>query len=266
MLYERDFRVLTSKEELQWQKAKQYASKRKEFTTAQLFRYHDLIPDAVYHFESLFPNNFLNTDELKDHDLLDDITTKFVNLLETDPSERAVLNFINNNRYYLIIGSILKSSYFFGHHDAYAFREFELPPNFIADYLLVGKSSGGHQFVFIELESPAGSIINADGSFGTTIRKGLKQIEDWDAWIDSNFSHLKLLFQKYMGSVTNLPDEFISLDKTRIHYAIVAGRRKDFKDKTYRLQRKLKKERNITLLHYDNLVDTIQLFKRSDTY
>lgn len=266
MLYHRDFRVLTQDEELQLQKARDYAANRKEYTFMQMSRFHGLMPDAGYYFESLFPNNFLSIKELKDQARLDTVSQQFLEILETNPTERAVLNFINQNHFYFLIGTILKSSYFFGHHAAYAFREFELPPNFIADYLLVGKGSGGYQFVFVELESPAGSVINADGTFGTTIRKGLKQIEDWDAWLDGNFSHLKLLFQKYLGTEKPLTDEFITLDKTRIHYAIVAGRRTDFKEKTYRLQRKLKHERNITLLHYDNILDAVQLFKQSGNY
>ena len=266
MLYDRDYRILTKKEEAQLQKAHDYASKRKEYTLKQLSRFHQLMPLAGYHFESLFPNNFLPLISLEDHTRLDTVSQEFQQLLENSPIERAVLNFINQNQYYFLIGAILKSSYYFGHHAAYAFKEFELPPNFIADYLLVGKSSGGYQFVFVELESPTGPIINADGTFGIAIRNGLKQIEDWDHWIEGNFSHLKLMFEKYIGTIKPLPDEFITLDKTRIHYTLVAGRRKDFKEKTYRLQRKLKRERNITLLHYDNLIDTVQLFKQSGNY
>ena len=266
MLYDRDYRILTKEEEIQLQKARDYATKRKEFTLVQLSRYHKLMPAAGYHYESLFPNNFLPLITLENHAYLDDVSREFQLLLDNSPIERVILNFINQNRHYFLIGAILKSSYFFGHHAAYAFKEFELPPNFIADYLLVGKSSGGYQFVFVELESPTGPIINADGTFGIAIRNGLKQIEDWDHWVDGNFSHLRLMFQKYLGTEKSLPDEFITLDKTRIHYPIVAGRRKDFKEKTYRLQRKMKRERNITLLHYDNLIDTVQLFKQSGNY
>jgi hypothetical protein len=268
MLYDRDYRILTPKEQAQLQKARDYAAKRKEYTVMQLYRFHSLMPEAGHYYESLFPNNFLHTKVLKDHEKLDLVSQQFLAVLDNDPTERAVLNFINSNHHYFLIGAILKSSYFFGHHASYAFKEFELPPNFIADYLLVGKNSGGHEFVFVELESPSGPIVNTDGTFGTSIRKGLKQIEDWDHWIDGHFGYLKLMFQKYLGTIETkiMPDEFITLDKTRIHYALVAGRRKDYKERTYRARRKLKRERNITLLHYDNLIDAVQLFKQSGNY
>lgn len=266
MLYDRDYNFLTDKEEAQYQKAQKFAYKRKEYTIKQLYHYHDLMPKAAYHYESLFPNNYLSIVDLEDHELLDIIKERFLCMLDKTPTERAILNFINENHYYQLLGTIFSSSYYFGHHGAYAFKEFELPPNFVADYLLVGKSSGGYQFIFVELESPEGSITNADGTFGTTIRKGLRQIEDWDAWIDSNYSHLKLLFYKHISPRESLPEEFMSLDKSRIHYTIIAGRRTHFKEKTYRQQRKLKLERNITLLHYDNLIDTLQYLKKSGTY
>lgn len=267
MLYDRDYRVLTTKEELQLQKAHEYvASKKGQLSVAQFFRFHKMMPTAGYYFKSIFPNNYLYIGELENQPRLDLACASLLSLIENQSTERDIINLINKRNYYFIIGAILKSSYDFGHHGAYAFKEFELPPNFVVDYLLIGKSSSGYQLVFVELESPNGSIVNSDGTFGNSIRKGLKQIEDWDGWIDANYSHLKLQFQKYLGTGAALPDELATLDKTRIHYTIVAGRRKDFKEKTYRLQRKLKKNNSITLLHYDNLIDAVQSFKQSGNY
>ena len=270
MLYDRDFRILTDLELKQWEKAKLYMDKARKqkqgLSIKQFYRFHELMPNAAYHYESIFPNNFLNTKHLEDVDRLKKNQESFRLLLDSGPSERELLNFITKNKAYFLIGSILKTSYDFGHHGAYAFKEFELPPNFIADYLLIGKNSGGHEFVFVELESPIGAVINADGSFGTVIRKGLRQIEDWDAWLESNFSHLVLQFEKYQGSYEPLSKEFLSLDKSRIHYVVIAGRRRDFKDKTYRLKRKLFREQNILLLHYDNLLDGVELFFNSGNY
>lgn len=76
----------------------------------------------------------------------------------------------------------------------------------------------------------------------------------------------ELVFSKAMGPEANLPKEFRKLDKSRIHYTLIAGRRTDFKEKTYTLQRKLKKERNINFLHYDNLIETLQDLKRFHAY
>ncbi|RYX80373.1 DUF4263 domain-containing protein [bacterium] len=270
MLYDRDFKILTKEEKAKWEKAKEYKlekiKKALGLNPKQLSKFHELMPDAAYHYESIFPNNYLNIKHLKDVEYLKNLNNIFENLLNTNPGEREILNFISFNKAYFLIGSIMKSSFNFGHHAAFAFKEFALPPNFIADYLLIGKNSGGYEFIFVELESPTGAIVNSDGTFGATIRKGIKQIEDWDAWIESNFAHLVLLFQKHQGLHKALPTEFLQLDKSRIHYSIVAGRRNDFKEKTYRAKRKLLRERNILLLHYDNLIDGTKLFYNSGNY
>lgn len=49
---------------------------------------------------------------------------------------------------------MLKGNYNFGHHDAYIIPEFMLGNSYKVDYLLIGKSSRGYEFVFIELEKP----------------------------------------------------------------------------------------------------------------
>lgn len=60
--------------------------------------------------------------------------------------------------------------------------------------------------------------------------------------------------KKYTPKI--LTEEFFRYDPTRMHYAVVAGRRQDFDDPAIRvLQRQLKKESDIKLLHYDNLLD-----------
>jgi hypothetical protein len=52
-----------------------------------------------------------------------------------------------------------------------------------------------------------------------------------------------------------LPEEFYKLDKTRIKYVVVAGRRNDFNKKLRRKKRKLADDKKIILMHYDNLLD-----------
>jgi hypothetical protein len=63
-----------------------------------------------------------------------------------------------------------------------------------------------------------------------------------------------------------LPREFHELDKSRLHYVIIAGRRSDFTKKTYQLRRKLLKSNNILLLHYDNLFDSVDFLLTAGNY
>lgn len=271
MLYDRNYKILTDEEKDIWKKAEDFLEKSKgpigEIYPSNLVEYYKILPEAVLYHKQLFPNNYLNTDDLTDKVKLKSKIDDFKSLLDKPATEREILYFINSNKAYYIIASVFKGfHYTFGHHNAFVFKEFELPPNYKVDYLLVGKNSGGYEFIFIELENSFGQITNSDGEFGTTIRKGIKQINDWDIWFEGNYQTLKLAYDRHIGSMEELPREFYELDKSRIHYVVVAGRRKDFNKKTYQLKRRLLKSNNILLLHYDNLLDSADFLLEAGNY
>ena len=253
-LLERDFNQLTADEERDWKTIKQKEFIRIGESNFHKSLYHEY-PEAVRHFLSLFPNNHLDFMILKAEQKLRDHIQAFTTLLNSPSTgEREILNHIQNRKAYFIIASIL-SEYNFGHHDAYVFPEFMMGTSYQVDYLIIGQSSGGHEFIFIELENCIGRITRKNGDFGDVIRKGISQVCDWDGWIDANFTVLSESFYKFKNPQNNLPDEFYKLDKSRVHYAIVAGRRSNYTEKTYQLRRKERTQRKITLLHYDNLID-----------
>lgn len=219
-------------------------------------------PKAARHFVQLFPNQYLDIVELEDKERLHSQISAFTALLKSeDVSERKILNFIVQRRAYFLIGSLL-SRFPFGHHGAYLFPEFQLGNSFKVDYLLVGENSGGWHFVFVELESPAKKITLADGNLGDSFRKGLAQVEDWKTWIESRYSSISETFEKATQDRTSLPAEFYQLDLSRIHFAVVAGRRSDFKEHTYRICRR----KSHLLIHYDNIVDAAIDVVRKATY
>ncbi|GAA0894084.1 hypothetical protein GCM10009122_37640 [Fulvivirga kasyanovii] len=259
MLFNRDFNRLTEAEQIQLNKAEMFYKQKTDgkghIYGDDLMKYHDMLPKSAYYNKSLFPNNYLDIDLLKDKDSLNLIKSQFMELLDSNISERDILNFINQNEHYYLIGALYHAGYDFGHHEAFLFKEFELTATYKTDYLLVGKNSGGYNFIFIELENPYSNITLQNGELGATFRKGIKQVEDWDDWIESNFSTLRLIFAKYKNPQQVLPEEFFELDKSRLNYIVIAGRRANFNDKTYRIKRKTLKSSNIKLLHYDNLID-----------
>lgn len=211
-------------------------------------------PKNIMHYESLFPNNYVDLSDLRENkpiflDLMEQYKRKITDKLST---ESTILDFIKDNEAYFIVGSLLKNNYNFGHHELFAFREFPLALDYKVDYLLVGKNSDGYHFVFVEFEDPHKSITRKDGSFAETIRKGESQISDWNIWVEENFHILnETVFNNIKNKNLELPKEFRKLDKTRIHFAIVVGIRNNFKDKT----RRLKREKKHLILHYENLVD-----------
>ena len=213
---------------------------------------------------STFPNNYMDTNEL---DMVKKLTEQcdafeeFVN--DKSINELDVKRFIQNNKYYHIPASII-SNYRFGHHETVLFKEFQLGTSFRADYVLLGRSSGGWQFVFVEFEKPYGRVTLDNKAFGKVIRDGLEQINDWKSFIESSYSSLSQEFLKHTRK--NLPNEFYQYDSSRMHFVVVAGRRADFSDKTYRLSRKLLQDQNVTLLHYDNIIDMARNKIGANTY
>lgn len=263
MLYRRNYFKLSQKEKLELETAEKFLANAKSkndigISPLELFKYHELLPTASYFYKSLFPNNYIHFNyEMQNNDVNGDFKN-FKNIIKDKASnERDILNFIKNSEAYFILESLF-FRYEFGHHDAYLFREFQLPPNYLVDFLLVGKSSGGYQFIFIEFESPNKEITLKDGSLGSGFRKGIKQIEDWDLWLESNFFSLKQVFKQFKNPAKDLPSEFYELDKTRIHYLVIAGRRKDFNENTYRVKRK--GINNIKIKHYDNVIDEVDFY------
>ncbi|KLU65674.1 hypothetical protein DEAC_c23040 [Desulfosporosinus acididurans] len=213
-------------------------------------------PDKVRFCTELFPGNYLDEKVLKRRDELTEMCNQFLSLLNnTQTGERDILNFIRDRRAYHLIGSIQKKNYNFGHHGTCVFPEFQLGSSYQADYLILGKNSDGYHFVFIELESPYGKISIGSGHEGEVIRKGINQIDDWDRWLDGNFSSLAEIFEKNKHPHFDLPKEFYKFDKTRVEFVVIAGRRKDFNENLRWKKRKLAEDKKIVLMHYDNLYD-----------
>lgn len=206
---------------------------------------------------SLFPNNHLDIFDLKANPQASQLNEGFHNLLFAETvGEREILNYINQTPAFHIIGSILRGCHLgFGHHSAYLFPEFPLGTSYQADYLIIGKNSGGYEFVFVELESPKGNITIQDGELGNSFRKGIIQVNDWRRWLQENYAMLSEYFERHKSKDEALTKEFYKYDDTRIHYVVVSGIRSDFTEKTYRIAREHKDNTKIHLLHYENLVD-----------
>lgn len=267
MINKRDYKFLSDEEILEFE-----AIKNSEIVsgsgllTIRKSLFHKY-PKAARHNIQLFPNHYLDIMELRNTELLMRKASEFSEILNSDDvTERKILNQINSNEDFFIIGSLLKKYYNFGHHEAHVFREFPLGTSFKADYLILGLNSDGWHFIFVELEAPVGSITIGDGDLGNVFRKGITQIGDWDEWLEQNFNSLQEYFYKHVKKGSSLPDEFLRLDKSRLNYAVIAGRRDDFNEKTYRIQRKAIKEQQINLIHYDNVLDAVNMLFSSGTY
>lgn len=257
-LYDRDFTILTDEETVAWEelkqeKAKQMGSSSIGFYTPVWHKY----PAAVRHYTSLFPNNFIDPITIMNNvghfnEILHDFKLLLSNRATT---EQDILRFINRDGGYFIAASLITKGYGFGHHGTYMFPEFPLGSKYVVDYLLIGSNSDGLHLLFVEFEDPYKRITLKDGSFGDGIRKGIEQIEDWKLWLDSNYHHLREYFESRISPFDQaLPRELYTYKRYRIHFAVVAGRREHYTEKTYD-RRIARSQNNLDIYHYDNLVD-----------
>jgi len=253
-IYERDYTILTDEEV----REKNRIDKENEVKIPRTYGEKNSFleyPKAVRHHSSLFPNNYMDIKELQDKDSLHAHCDDFEGILEDRATnELAIKRFIQSNGYYHIPASLF-SRFNFGHHEAVLFKEFQLGTDYKADYLLAGRGSGGWQFVFVEYQKPYGGVTLKNGEFGDEVRKGIKQIKDWMQFLEENYSTVNSEFMKYSRNVA-MPVEFVKYDSTRMHYAVVVGRRNDFEHPyTRREQRRIEMVDGIKIIHYDNLLE-----------
>ena len=226
----------------------------------------DYYPISVRHNLSLFPNNHIELRAIKEETSIAELNASFIQMISREGClEREVLNFINHTPAYHIVASILKDRFPFGHHELYLFKEMWLGREYRTDYVLIGKGSGGYEFVLIEFEKPDGRITIKNGHLGESFRTGLYQVEDWKAWMDAHFDIFVSDLLSVKGEM-DFPGEFQQYDSTRFHYVVVAGRRDDFSDTTYRTVRDKRQRLDIHLLHHDNLYDASLKLESDKTF
>ena len=266
-LYDRDYTApLTLEEEQIFAQVRNRETEGKSLHRKSIL--YSEYPKAARQRNSLFPNNYLDTSDLGDKETLRKLNASFLGTLNKPTTgERAIVRHVKENRSYHIIASLLLHGYDFGHHvGTYLFPEFQLGNVFSADYLIVGNRFGGHNLLFVELEAVYGRVTLQDGSLGEAFRRGISQVKYWHRWLQASYPTLRDSFAKYGGPGVVLPDEFHILDTSRIHYAVIAGRRSDFKQQTYRIARESRVNEGIALLHYDNLVDSADKIVGRATY
>ena len=139
VLYERDYKQgLTGKEKEEYDNilkseriGRKYGKKNK----------YSMYPAAAHRYNSLFPNNHIDINDLRREYDLKALNGSFEEIIhDTNSKERDILRFINHKYAYHIIASIFSlSGFMIGHHGSnYLFPEFPLEcGKYKADYLLI---------------------------------------------------------------------------------------------------------------------------------
>lgn len=131
--------------------------------------------------------------------------------------------------------------------------------------MLVGKSSDGFHFVFVECESINGSVITNDEVFGESIRKRKTQIENWLFFLEHQWNDVYYKLLEKANDNSSLPKEFTYYDSSRIHFLVVAGRRSVYTENARRRVREEDKK-GIKIINYDRWCETALKKTNTITY
>lgn len=156
---------------------------------------------------------------------LKEIAKEFANLLDNTEREEALQKFLKKHP------SLL-------HPAAEIIPKQKLGEDFITDFVLVTTNQQGAKYTFVEIERASHQILNKDYALSAATTHAVKQVRDWDIWLEKNKSYLQ---HKLIG--------FESPE-----YLIVIGRGKDLDDSAKEhLRSHNRSSKNTQLKTYDDL-------------
>jgi len=206
-----------------------------ELTNARYDSEDILAPDemAIVDFQlTLLGANFQIGQEVHPHshrntiDELEEKAKEFEALLETSIKEEELQVFLKDNPLLL-------------HPIAQVIPKQKLGAEFVTDFVLVSTSDQGPVYHFVEIEKAGHRVLNKDNQFSAATSHAIKQIRDWDIWLDSNKTYLK----------QTLP----GLESPK--FLIIIGRGKDMdNDARAHLRSYNRDSKNVELLTYDDVI------------
>jgi hypothetical protein len=158
---------------------------------------------------------------------LNTVASDYLRLIESNPAEEAVQQFIENHCYLMLQARNSNA------HSALVSKP-KLADEFVTDFAMFG-GCNDYWVTFVEIEKPSDPIFSKSGDYSHAFAHSLRQIADWKAWIQENGSLFKTYFSRPFS----------------IKFEIVIGRRENLKDSRHKLKAF---ESNITISTFDSLL------------
>ncbi len=198
-------------------------------------------------------------------DVYDGCTRKFLKCLNSVKTEREICKFLKD--YPLLVRNAFNANAW---NSVHIIPEFRLGSEYVVDYLILSANSGQWFATFIELENPSSKPYNKNGTPSAALAKGLKQLEEWQIWIEKNRGYLRERLADYLKD-HNVPAYCSNAAKHRLahteiidprtviseHYIVVIGRREMF-DQNAQERRGISGKNNRTIASYDRLMDAAE--------
>jgi hypothetical protein len=160
--------------------------------------------------------------------------------LKTAKREEDVQQFLQNEPMLLI-------QHLGGGHGRYVIPKKKFGSEYVTDFVIGERHSGGMEWQAVELESPHALMFTKKGDPTAALNHAIKQIHDWRAWLVRNQAYAaRLRTENGLGLTDVIPN---------LPGFILIGRRRVEDEKWRELRRQLVNTNNISIHSFDFLVD-----------
>jgi hypothetical protein len=172
------------------------------------------------------------------HQVTVDQVNRFKRLLETNPKERFIQAFLDENKE--IVGAYL------GAHAVYVASKPRFGTHYEADFAVAECNSAGTFWYLIELEQAGAKPFKKNGRPTAPLTHAIEQIKEWRRFIESNLDYCRRSRRK-----NGLGLEDIS---PRSSGVIIMGRDEHYSDEPDQWRKKLIEDEHIYLRSYDGFI------------
>lgn len=165
-----------------------------------------------------------------------DLPDRLQEVIDAAQDERPIQKFFEKNP--VALAQILR-----GGHGRWVFPKAKLGSEFVVDFMLCERDSGGYHWWLVELENPTHKALRKDGQQTEKLTRALRQIRDWRIWLKDNCQYA----QNQLG-FTDLDGEFQGI--------VVIGRRSHLDQRHQKQYRALSGEK-LEVMSCDRLLGRI---------
>lgn len=134
-----------------------------------------------------------------------------------------------------------------GGHGRYVIPKQRLGSQYVTDFVIGERHSGGMEWQAVELESPKATMFTKKGDPTAALNHAIRQIHDWRAWLTRNQPYAaNPRTENGLGLTDVIPN---------LPGLILIGRRREDDEKWKELRRQLVNTNNIRIHSFDFLVD-----------
>ncbi len=153
----------------------------------------------------------------------------------------------NDIHAFLIKTPILLGQHLWGGHGRWVIPKKRLGSEYVTDFIIGQRSSMGHEWQAVELESPKAKMFTKSGDPSRTLVHAIKQIQDWRAWLQRN--------QNY--AARDKKDNGLGLTDitSNLKGVIFIGRREEISESTNELRRQMAHDSNVEIHSFDFLLE-----------